>query len=305
MLGREHMGVESPRLRTVPTGAVVFRLGSRVLLFGGVFAALLFALLRSSNFVLRALGVHFAHPAGVKPAEELLIGQSLIFISAAVALVLMASIEKRPVSQYWLTWNGAFRTNYWMGMLWGVALDATVMFSIWGAGGYSIDRVALSGVNVLPSALLWATIAAINGIGENLVFYSYPLFTLTRSVGFWTSAIILSLLFTCGHLVNAGENAFGLASIFLQVLFLAFTVLRTGDLWFSFGLHTGVVFTENFVFSAPDSGVSFTGQLFHASFHGPAVLTGGSAGPEASALAFAIMFLGLIIFNRAYPQRRI
>jgi membrane protease YdiL (CAAX protease family) len=152
--------------------------------------------------------------------------------------------------------------------------------------------------------LLWAVIAAINGIGENLAFFSYPLFTLTRTTGFWASAILLSLLFMCGHLGNAGENAVGLFAIFLQVLFLAFTVLRTGDLWFSFGAHAGFVFTQNFLFSVPDSGVAFTGQLFHASLHGPAWLTGGSAGPEASALAFGAMLLALVVFNRVYPDRR-
>ncbi len=292
-------------LRAAWSGPHGVRSGWQVLLFGVVFVGLLFGLLKTVNFALHAFDVHFPHPSDVKPAAELLIAQSLIFVSAAVALVLLARIEKRPVGQYWLPWNRAFRSSYWQGVLWGVGLDAAMMLSIAATGGYSIDSVALSGSSLTTSALLWATIATINGIGENLVFFSYPLFTFTRAIGFWTSAILLSLVFTCGHMANAGENAAGLFSLFLQVLFMAFTVLRTGDLWLSFGAHAGFVFTENFLFSAPDSGVAFTGQLFHASFHGPAWLTGGSAGPEASALAFVVMVLALVVFDRVYPNRRI
>jgi hypothetical protein len=58
------------------------------------------------------------------------------------------------------------------------------------------------------------------------------------------------------------------------------------------------------LFSVPDSGVAFTGQLFHASLNGPAWLTGDSAGPKASALAFGVMLLALVVFNRVYPDRR-
>jgi uncharacterized protein len=274
-----------------------------VLLFTGVFAGLLFGLVKAANFALHAWGIRFSHPASVQPAEELLIAQSLILVSAAAALLLLAHIEKSPVSRYWLPWNRAFRSSYWQGMLWGIGLDAAIMLAIAVAGGYSIDGLALSGSSLVTSALLWATIAVVNGIGENLAFFSYPLFTLTRTMGFWAAAVLLSLLFTCGHLGNAGENAVGLVAIFLQVLFLAFTVLRTGNLWFSFGAHAGFVFTENFFFSVPDSGVASTGQLFHASLHGPAWLTGGTAGPEGSVLAFGVMLLALVVFSRVYPHR--
>jgi uncharacterized protein len=277
----------------------------RVLLFAVVFVGLLFGLLKTANFILHALHIRFSHPPGVQPAEELLIAQSLILVSAVLALALLARIEKSTPNRYWLPWNRAFRSTYWQGVLWGMGLDAAIMLAIAAAGGYSIEGRALSGSRIATSALLWATIATINGIGENLAFFSYPLFTLTRTIGFRASAVGLSLLFMCGHLGNAGESAVGLFALFLQVLFLAFTVLRTGDLWFSFGAHAGFVFTENFLFSVPDSGVASTGQLFHASLHGPAWLTGGSAGPEASILAFGVMLLALVVFSRMHPRRSI
>jgi hypothetical protein len=147
----------------------------RVLFFAVVFVGLLFGLLKAANYVLHAFHIHFSHPPGVQPAEELLIAQSLIFVSAALALALVAIIEKSPPSRYWLPWNQAFRANYWQGVLWGMGLDAAIMLAIAAAGGYSIDGRALSGSRVATSALLWATIAAINGIGENLAFLSYPL----------------------------------------------------------------------------------------------------------------------------------
>jgi hypothetical protein len=149
------MGIGSGPLaqwRAVWIGPHGVRSGWRVLLFGLVFGGLLFGLLKAANFVLHRFHVRFSHPSGMQPAEELLIGQSLILIAAALALVLLARIEKSPVSRYWLPWNRAFRSTYWQGVLWGMGLDASIMLAITAAGGYSIDSGTLSGSSLVTSA---------------------------------------------------------------------------------------------------------------------------------------------------------
>jgi hypothetical protein len=53
----------------------------------------------------------------------------------------------------------------------------------------------------------------------------------------------------------------------------------------------------------PDSGLVVQGQLLKASLHGPRWLTGGSIGPEGSALAFVVLAVVFVVFDRAYPRR--
>ena len=45
-----------------------------------------------------------------------------------------------------------------------------------------------------------------------------------------------------------------------------------------------------------------TGHLLNSSFHGPAWLTGGSVGPEGSALAFVVIAALWVVFDRVYPE---
>jgi hypothetical protein len=97
----------------------------------------------------------------------------------------------------------------------------------------------------------------------------------------------------------------GIASVFLIAALMATTIWLTGDLWLSVGLHAGVVFAEDLIFSVPDSGVMYTGHLVVSRLSGPSWLSGGDAGPEGSALAFpvfAIMFCLLwLIYRRRTP----
>jgi hypothetical protein len=87
-------------------------------------------------------------------------------------------------------------------------------------------------------------------------------------------------------------------------VFWCFTVRRTGTLWFAFGMHAAFDFGETFLFSVPDSGMVFPGHLSSAVIHnGPAWLVGGTAGPEASVLDFAILAIFFFVVNKMYPAK--
>src|SRR5258706_12004233 len=71
------------------------------------------------------------------------------------------------------------------------------------------------------------------GRGRKLAFSGYALFVLTRGLGFWPAAALLAFLFGGLHLAsNAGENWLGSANLVIAGFLLAFTLQRTGNLWF-------------------------------------------------------------------------
>lgn len=74
-------------------------------------------------------------------------------------------------------------------------------------------------------------------------------------------------------------------------LFACYTVLRTGSLWFAVGTHAAYDFMQLFVIGTPNGSQLPVNHLLHTSFPGPAWLTGGPLGTEASVLQYATTVL--------------
>ena len=141
------------------------------------------------------------------------------------------------------------------------------------------------------------------GLFEEFAFRGYLQFTLGDGIGFWPAAILLSLLFGAAHLSNPGEGKIGAASVVLVGLFFAFTLYRTGNLWYAVGLHASFDWGETFLYSVPDSGTVMNGHLSNALLHGPKWLTGASVGPEGSVFCFVTMGLQFLVVMWLFPRR--
>jgi membrane protease YdiL (CAAX protease family) len=235
-------------------------------------------------------------------------GFELTFETISIATVflaafIMSKIEGRPFACYGLPWRGAFGKLFWQGVVWGLALESIEMLLMSAMGGFSFGGLALSGFAIIHFGLLWALGFLLVGIAEEFTFRGYPQFTLTTGMGFWPSAIVLSALFGLVHLGNPGEGWMGAVSVMLFGLFACFTLKRTGNLWFAIGLHAAADFAETFIYSVPDSGMLATGHLIHSSLHGPKWLTGGSIGPEGSALDLALFLLAFVVFGLLHPAK--
>jgi membrane protease YdiL (CAAX protease family) len=221
-----------------------------------------------------------------------------------VAGAVMARIENRSFTEYALPLRGALGPRFWFGILWGFAALSVLLLAIRAADGFSFGTVALHGTQLADYATLWAVGFVFVALFEEFLMRGYALYTLTTGMGFWPSAILLSVIFGAVHLRNAGESwVGGLAAAFVG-LFFCFTVRRTGDLWFAIGLHAAWDYSESFLYSVPDSGATVDGHLLNSSFHGPAWLTGGSVGPEGSALVFVLIGVMFVAFHRLYPYAR-
>jgi len=82
-------------------------------------------------------------------------------------------------------------------------------------------------------------------------------------------------------------------------LLLSYSILRTGTLWFAVGFHIAFDYMQLFVIGTPNGTLVPVGRLLNVRFIGPAWLTGGALGTEASLLMYpAIALLWLYVWWR-------
>jgi membrane protease YdiL (CAAX protease family) len=295
---------KSSALRAIFVGPNGIRAGWRflifVVLFVGMQNGLQFILARNAVFV--AMG-NQAQSGVVSPTFGF-IAEFSQTVLAFLAAFIMSRIEKRNWFSYGIPLERAFGKLFWQGIVWGLALVSTEIVIMRAMGGFSFGGLAVTGVAILKYAAIWGFIFLLVGISEEFLYRGYALFTLATGMGFWPAAILLSVLFGAVHLSNSGEDWIGGLSVVLFALFASFTLHRTGSLWFAIGLHAAGDFAETFIYSVPDSGMMATVHLLNSSLHGPRWLTGGSVGPEGSALHFICTLLAFAIFAWLYPAKK-
>jgi hypothetical protein len=126
----------------------------------------------------------------------------------------------------------------------------------------------------------------------------------SKALGFWTSALILSILFGLGHGKNPGESPIGLLSAGLAGLVFCFSLWRTGSLWFAIGLHTSWDWGQSFLYGVADSGLMAQHHLFGTHPVGKPILSGGATGPEGSVFILAILAVFALIIVFTTPRAR-
>ena len=242
-------------------------------------------------------GLHSSVPYG------LMLGESFHLISAFGAAWVMSRLERRNFGEYGLPARAAFGKIFWLGALFGLAEISTVLGVISAFGDYRFGELAVHGSELWRWAILWGAVFLVVGFYEEFAFRGYIQFTLAQGVGFWPAAIMLSLIFGIMHAKNSGESWVGLAGVVVSGLFWCLTLRRTGSLWFAVGMHASFDFAETFLYSVPDSGMTFPGHLSNATLHGPAWLTGGTVGPEGSVLDFLVLGIYFVVFPMLFPAK--
>ena len=276
---------------------------------------------QSLLFVLLRVGIYIALAEGITSALQwimvtlsagerslyspriLTISEGSLLAGVFAASVAMSLLEGRSFGDYGLPLRGAFGKLFWQGALFGLAEISAVIGVIATFGSYHFGDLAIHGANLLRWAAFWGAFFVLVGLYEEFAFRGYVQFTLAQAVSFWPAAVLLSAAFGFVHRTNQGESKMGLAGIVLTGLFWCLTLRRTGNLWFAVGMHASFDFGETFLYSVPDSGYIFPGHLSNATLAGPAWLTGGSAGPEASVCDFIMLLIFFYVFQRLYPAR--
>jgi len=123
-------------------------------------------------------------------------------------------------------------------------------------------------------------------------------------MGFWPAAVVLSALFAFTHAPNPGESKAGLLVIVAFGLLHCLFLRRTGNLWLTVGFHAGYDWATTFFYGVSDSGYAPYHNLLNSQFNGPNWLTGGSVGPDASAISPLVFAIVALVFSRIYTENR-
>lgn len=223
-------------------------------------------------------------------------------LAAILPGFVMARIEGRPFSSFGLPARGAFRRNFWVGTLWGIASLSVMMLALRVLGVFEFGSLSLHGARIWKFAAYYGAFFLLTGFFEDFLMRGYSQWVLSQGMHFWPAAALLSCAFGVVHVTNPGEAKTGLVAAGLIGFFLCLTLRRTGDLWWAVGFHVAWDWGESYLYSVPDSGAVLPGHLLNSSLHGPEWLTGGSVGPEGSYLVFAVIGALWAVFDRAYPE---
>ncbi len=284
--------VQTSYVRTVFLGPGGLRAGWGLAFYVAMFYVLQFVATRWAGSV----------ELGASGLWSMMLMEFGLLVAAVAPAVLLGYVEKRTWGSYGLPGRPAFGKLFWMGTAWGFASITLLMVTMYGMRVFDFGHLAIHGGRIVRFALFWAVYFLLVGFFEEFLLRGYSQFTLTRLIGFWPSAVVLSCTFGLIHLQNAGEEWTGLLAAAAIGFFFCLTLRRTGSLWFAVGFHMAWDWGETFFYSVPDSGTIFPGHLLKSSFHGPRWLTGGMVGPEGSVICFVVIALVWAAFAKRYPR---
>lgn len=266
------------KLRPLWRAVIFFLLGTRVVMP---------LLDKGYAYIAGALGV-----ATVLSPANIALFESETFIAALICTGLFARYERRRVDSYGLPVRAAFGARTWEGALAGVIMAGAVALGMYALGGMQVTGFATRGGALVLSALAWLIANICIGVAEEFWYRSYILQTLWKSLGFWPAAIIIALNFAADHyFYKTGENVWDVITLVSLSLAMCYSVLRTGTLWFAVGFHVAFDYMQLFVIGTPNGAQIPVGRMLDVRFAGPAWLTGGVLGTEASFLMYPMIAL--------------
>jgi membrane protease YdiL (CAAX protease family) len=116
------------------------------------------------------------------------------------------------------------------------------------------------------------------------------------------SAVIFGLL----HGLNHGATLTSDVAIAVEAgILLALAYGLTRNPWFAVGIHLGWNHTEGSIYGAAVSGTAPVHSLLRGSLSGTAAFTGGTFGPEASLLSFAVCAVASAVLLLLVVRRRL
>jgi len=245
--------------------------------------------------------VAFAGSAGMSAvAGDALLTLGTGVVAAGLMVVVYAwavrwSERRAPVE---VAAEGAVAAT-WRGVLIGVGMFAAVIAGIALMGGYRVE-----GAGSLSGAAALVGVMAAAAVSEELIFRGVLFRIIEERLGTWLSLVLTGLLFGLMHLGNEHASLWGAIAIAVEaggMLAAAYAATRT--LWLPIGLHFGWNFAAAGVFGTEVSGNGEPEGLLDGATSGPALLTGGEFGPEASPYAVGFGLLLTAVFLELARRR--
>ncbi|WP_239618902.1 CPBP family intramembrane glutamic endopeptidase [Cohnella mopanensis] len=221
-----------------------------------------------------------------------LVGSSILI---GIYWLTMKFLARRPVPEL-LFQRHAVSEFIWgavVGLIFIIVSTALIVL----LDGYSFKWSAEN-----ASSVVWPIITTQLGAAfvEELIFRGLAFQAIEKMGGSWIALTLTSLFFGIAHLGNPGATVWGALSIIIEAgVLLGAAFLWRRNVWFIIGLHFFWNTIEGLL-GIPVSGHPSPG-LFTVEVTGPALLTGGKFGLEASIIPVIISLLiaiPMLIFAR-------
>ncbi len=236
---------------------------------------------------LLAIGVWTRLPAPmVKPAKSTAALASILVVLWIYRLF-ARKVEHRIPSEIKVDRDTPWHVG--LGFLMGGGVMLIIVGTLAMAGCYRVEAFN-SPWTLLRAVVFYLPQTFIEDFVFGLVLYRL----LREGLGMRTALILAPFLFAAAHTGNDHESLLGLAEIFTAGTVLYYAFERTGRFWTIWALHFSWNFIMNGILGMANSGQDLSGFIKPA-ITGPAWLTGGATGPEASVLAVGMDLLVLFL----------
>lgn len=205
-------------------------------------------------------------------------------------------------------------TRFVGGAISGFAALSVLILMMKQAGVLVFDGRSDAG-HIAYYAIMWALVMLFVALFEETGFRGFLLYTTARGSkgrsgsesarirrGFWIAAAITSTIFGAVHISNGGESWLGALNAGLIGLVFAYSLWRSGSLWWAVGAHAGWNWGESYLFGVPDSGTLSQGAFMNTHVQGNPLLSGGTVGPEGSLLVLIAIGLLALVVRLAFRQ---
>ena len=189
--------------------------------------------------------------------------------------------ERRQVIE--LSAKRALR-EFGLGALIGAGLFVVTIGILALLASYTV--VGFNGWQVLAIPFIGATVS---GLFEEILFRGLLFRLLEEGLGSVLALLLSAVVFGGLHLLNENATLIGALSVMFEAgIMLAAAFMWTRRLWLPIGIHFAWNFTQSGIFGIAVSGNDPLPGLLRSALAGPAWLTGGAFGAEASAVAVVL-----------------
>jgi membrane protease YdiL (CAAX protease family) len=247
-----------------------------------------------------------AIPSAFQWGTQALAGKDTTFADSIVALVGVATgllayygfvrlIERRKVSELASVYAAK---ELGLGAVLGAGLFSTTIAILWLLGYYQV-----SAINPWTAIIPWFITGIISGTLEELLIRGVLFRIMEESLGTWIALVVSALIFGALHLANPNATLWaGLAIAIEAGIMLAAAYVLTRRLWVPIGIHFAWNFVQGGIFGVAVSGNEAKG-LLQSALSGPALLSGGEFGAEASIFAVIVcLAAGIFFVWKSYMQ---
>jgi hypothetical protein len=204
--------------------------------------------------------------------------------------------DLRPLSSVGFVKRPGVATEFGLGAAlgWGIAIALVLPAMLTGNLDLTFGFTSIALTRFVLSAVVLTAFALV----IQLVLSGLPIRLLVRATGpGWTTAAVV---FVVACLAVTGQGGQGRGLIFMGLTASLFVAgfLRTRALWLSLGVQIGWTLSLQLIFGAASPYTPVSYGIVQSDTGGPAWLTGGPFGPEASLFAVIVLIAALVALFR-------